>query len=85
MFTVLQTFNYSLVLPPKDLPFAVNGTSLVTTRPLNFEYRSSWPVVMKSTDSEGLSCIDSFQVSKILPTATKIVDVLQCTCRVSGF
>ena len=47
--------NFTYSVSPNSAPFRVSGERLVTTRPLNFESRSSYALNVTSTDTSGAS------------------------------
>ena len=51
---VVQTFTYSIVGSAREVPFAVVGDNLTTTRSLDYEANDSWIFVIESTDSKGI-------------------------------
>ncbi|MCM2369952.1 cadherin domain-containing protein [Aporhodopirellula aestuarii] len=63
---VNDTFTYSLVSvdgSTSDTTFAISGSSLVATGSLDFETKSSYTVVIRSTDQDGLSVDQTFTIS----------------------
>lgn len=45
-----QSFTYTIVNKPSNLPFRIDDSSLQTTRMLNYESQSSWTMTIRSTD-----------------------------------
>lgn len=86
-----DTFTYSIVSidgSTTDTTFAISGNSLVATGSLDFETKSSYSVVVRTTDQGGLSFDQTFTINvddiNEAPTAIAISDDSVADDSVSG-
>ncbi|MFG0263762.1 MAG: cadherin domain-containing protein [Rhodopirellula sp. JB055] len=86
-----DTFTYSIVSidgSTSDTTFAISGNSLIATEALDFETKSSYSVVVRTTDQGGLSFDQTFTINvddiNEAPTAIALSDDSVADDSVSG-
>jgi Ca2+-binding RTX toxin-like protein len=70
-----ETFTFSIVSDP-DGKFAIQGSNLVVNGPLDFETTAAHPVIIRVTDSGGLTRDEAFAIA--------VVDVNETGVRITG-